>query len=143
MGRGFLSLAEPVSVSGLRRVAGSGGFACQGRVRLYSASRRSQRLGSRGKGYCRQKHSAQPVHLGAERTMLKSFSNRFRLVDCFKSFRGTNKLFILLQAGLYLTATRGAATASLLRLSTRSRRRLLVKSQHANLPSITLTNINR
>jgi hypothetical protein len=37
----------------------------------------------------RQKHTAEPVQFGKGNTLLKSFSQRFRLVDCLKSFRGT------------------------------------------------------
>jgi hypothetical protein len=36
-----------------------------------------------------EKHTAEPVQFGAEITVLKSFSNCLRLVDCLKSFRGT------------------------------------------------------
>jgi hypothetical protein len=36
-----------------------------------------------------EKHTAEPVQSGAAITMLKSFSNCYRLVDCLKSFRGT------------------------------------------------------
>ena len=35
-----------------------------------------------------EKHSAQAVQFGAAITVLKSFSNCYRLVDCLKSFRG-------------------------------------------------------
>jgi hypothetical protein len=42
-------------------------------------------LGTHG----REKHTAKAVQFGAEITVLKSFSNSFRLVNRLKSIRGT------------------------------------------------------
>jgi hypothetical protein len=74
------------------RVGCFGAFRQRNRLLLFCGAdgfaERSLNLGFVGTN-SREKHATEPVQFGTVNTLLKSFSNCYRLLDCLKSFRST------------------------------------------------------